>query len=73
MDKQSRANGLWLKLVVLLLTVVGFFCKQTLDRVARTEDKVNELQAQVAALSAKFDVTMGANQMAVKVRQASDK
>lgn len=57
--KQSRANGLWLKIVVLLLAVIGFFGKRTLDamdaRQERTEQAVNEVKDKLDVLTDRVD------------------
>jgi len=59
MDKQSRANGLWLKLVSLLLTIIGVLAAMAWNdlkaRQLSTETRVIAVEGKIDTLTQKVD------------------
>ena len=62
-DKQGKSNGLWIKLVAVLLTVIGFLCSHTLvgieNRQDRMESKLNDVDKKVGELAVSLKMAEG--------------
>ena len=61
-EKQSKANGLWVKLVTLLLVILGYFARDEFETLkaaqATTEAKVVDIDKKLDVLSAKVGMGM---------------
>ena len=62
-DKQSRSNGLWIKIVGVLLTVIGVLAMLILNDIRAKQDKaandIFALKLEVAKIDDKLGIPLG--------------
>ena len=61
-NKNSVPAWVWRSVVTVLMGVVAFFCVQTFMRLDRVEQKVNDIDARMAALQARMEDHFAANE-----------